>query len=123
MSGVVWHGVVRVSVLQLEPSTAVHVSHHDVELGVRVPGFKRVGGLSLSELATLQFPLVQANPADAKVDGKRVGVGVGVVGHSDATRAVVVPSAIFYQIWAGFGGTRRRSLCPRPSCPAPPPPF
>ena len=53
--------------LQLDPSVALHVSHHDVELAVRIPGFKRVGGLLLSELATLQIPLVQAELADAKV--------------------------------------------------------
>ena len=52
---------------QLDPSVALHVSHHDVELAVRIPGFKRVGGLLLSELATLQIPLVQAELADAKV--------------------------------------------------------
>jgi hypothetical protein len=54
---------------QKSAADSVHVSPHDVELAVRVPGFRRVGGLSLGEFVTLQVPLTQSDSTALRVDG------------------------------------------------------
>jgi hypothetical protein len=54
---------------QLSAAGGVHVAPSDVELAVRVPGFRRVGGLSLGEFVTLQVPLIQSDSSALRVDG------------------------------------------------------
>jgi hypothetical protein len=48
---------------------APHVSRHDVEVSLRLPGFAPVTGLSLADLATLQLPLQQLDAGAGRAEG------------------------------------------------------